>query len=180
MPFIFLTSPDDDNDTVRKLILLYEFDEMTFTEDSGWTEESRMDTLTYFVTFNNMIAYLTTQDYGDFPLAMDVDSWEILAPVNIGSYTGVVKSSGIINGYACWTCDVGVNESYVSYDKASGVLVVIFLIDTEYQLFILLQEMNFGPTPQPYVKDEGVLLTAIFIELAVIVFLLGDRRKKSN
>jgi hypothetical protein len=180
MPFLFLTDPHIDDGTVRNLNIVYDFNEMIYSDESGWEDESRLDSMNFAVTLGNMITFLSTQYYCDFPMALNVDSWDINVPVNIGSYGAIVVDSGNKIGYNCWTCLIGVNESTVSYDQVSGVLVDIDLIDTEYRLEVQLQEMSFGPRVQPYVKDEGVLLTAIFIELAVIVFLLSDRRKKSK
>ena len=176
MPFIFLTDLGDD-DTLRKLTLVYDYVE-DFQINGSWViGDSRTDTLDYVVSHNNMKTVLRTQYYAGFPLAIDSGSWSIGEWVIIESYFALVVAYDDLNGYNCCICEIDTGyTSVVSYDSVTGVLVMLEWIDNNTLMMIELEEMIFD-TPQQAVRDEGVYLTAIFIEVAVIMWLLTNRRK---
>jgi hypothetical protein len=180
MPFLFLVRPTANDNTLRDLKLVYSYDEMTYTNESGWTDQSGTDNLEYYVTLSNMEIILGNQLYYSLPLGVSIESWEVNAPVNVGSYAAIVTDSDNLSGHDVWLCEIhtGTGSLVVSYDKQFGVLVTGDWIETNFQRTIDLQEMTFSPPLVPYIKNEGVLLAGIFVELAVIIGLLTDRLEK--
>ncbi len=178
---IIYRNPPDNPDELGSVTLYYDFDEMVLTSGTVWTSESRLDTLYYVTSRNNMRAVLSANYYCDIPLAMNTDTWELLGPVDIGEYSGVVSGSWVVNGYDCWICILQISGSAnVSYDKDSGVLVEIGWTETGLERSVDLQEMIFKQPTLPPVKLEGVLLAGIFAEIAVIVWLHDNRSKRSG
>jgi len=178
---IIYRNPPDDPDVLGSVILLYDFDEMVLTSGSVWTAESRLDTLYYPTSRNNMKAVLSASYYCDFPVAMNTDTWYLSSSVEIGTYSGVVLWSWEVNGYECWLCELQISGSAnVSYDRDSGILVEIAWTEVGLQRFADLQEMVFRQPTLPPIKVEGILLAGIFAELAVIVWQISDRQKKSK
>jgi hypothetical protein len=180
MPFLFLSNPGVNDDTIRRLALVYDFYERDNSSGSGYSDVTREDTLTYVVTLNNKIVVLSTQFYCNVPLAKNVESWEILEPVNIGSYAAIVNGSEWKSGYDCWTCQLE-DGSLVAYDKATGVLIYGEWHETYYQRVIQLLEMNYTDPFQPwYIMMDGFILAGIFVELAVVTWLFVFRVKKPD
>ncbi len=176
MPFLFQTDPVDD-DTIRKLSLVYDYRENIQVNGSWINDVSRLDSLEYVVTLAHMKTVLNSQHYSGFPLAMDTETWEINDSVTIDSDFATIIGSDYLLGFDCWVCEFDSNNlSTVSYDSVSGVLVRLAWVEIDYVRIVELEQMAFTEPIQP-IKREGVLLTAIFIELAVIVWLLADRRK---
>lgn len=66
----------------------------------------------------------------------------------------------------------------MSYDSVTGILVQLEWVEINFMKIISLEEMTFSAPRKP-IKNEGVLLTGIFIELAVTVWLLANRFKKA-
>lgn len=180
MPFLFLVRPTANDTTLRDLKLVYSYDEMTYTNESGWTDQSGTDNLENYVTLSNMETILGNQLYYSLPLAVSIESWDVNAAVNIGSYGATVMDSDNLSGHDVWLCMIptGAGSLAVSYDKQFGVLVTGNWTETNLQRIISLQEMTFSPPLVPYIKTEGVLLAGIFVELAVIIGLLADRLDK--
>lgn len=181
MPFLFLVRPTANDGTLRKLTLTYSRNEMAYTNESGWTDQSSTDDLVYYVALSNMEIILGNQLYYNLPLAVSIGSWYVNAPVNVGSYAGIVTDSDNLSGHDVWLCEIQTETGslVVSYDRQVGVLVGGDWTETNLQRAISLDKMTFSPPLVPYVRNEGVLLAGIFVELAVIVWLLPDRLKKS-
>lgn len=178
---IIYRNPPDDPDALGSVVLYYDFDEMVLIGDSVWTAESRLDTIYYPVSRNNMRAVLSVNYYCGFPLAMNTDTWTHLGSVDIGMYTGLVVDSGEVNGYECWTCMLEISgEANVSYDRNSGILIYNNWIEADLERSIILQEMTFRQPSLPPVKMEGILLAGIFAEVAVVVWLIAIRHKISR
>jgi hypothetical protein len=171
MPFLFPGESLDD-DTNRVYTVIYDFYE---TDGNG--ETSRYDELKYVVTRNNMVTVLTTKYYCGAPLAMNVESWIIDWAVNIGSSAAIVVESGYKNGRDCWTCQLE-DGTLLSYEKDSGILVHGEWSSNDYVRRIGLHDQYFIAPDQPIFMQEGVLLMGIFIELAIIIWLLSERMKK--
>ena len=172
MPIVFLGNTDDD--TLGKLTLVYYFFEERITNESDSSE--RTDTLTYYTSPNNMRVVLKTHSYLGYPLTVDVESWEYNGTVNIGVYSASVVGTSDSYGHDCWECMIG-TETFLEYDMDSGILVKYYWVSPEEERMAALMDMEFE-LPDPYVKDEGVLLAGIFVELAVIIWLLGERLMK--
>ncbi len=87
---------------------------------------------------------------------------------------------GTINAYGhhSWMCGID-NQTVLLYDMHSGFLVHYNWSSQEAWKMSTLMEMNLD-LPDPYVKDAGVLLAGIFVELAVIIWLFGQRLEKSG
>jgi hypothetical protein len=175
MLFLFLERPDDD--TLGNLTLVYDFNERIYTSESGWTHENRIDTLTYVASPNIMNILLRTQYYCGYPLAVDVSSWWVSKEVTIGLIPAtVVSEDSQVAGYDCWECEIN-NQSYAFYDMLSGIFVHQEWASEEADRIITLEEVIFEE-PDARIRTEGVLLSGIFVELAVIVWLLADRKKR--
>lgn len=172
IPFLLMEFPDDD--TLGELTLLYEFIEVTFDEEQN--EVYREDSMTYVVSPNNMRAILKTQYYCGYPLAEDVEFWYLNASLIIGAYSAVVVDTDYSYDYYCWKCEID-NETFLLYDVESGIFVHSYWADESTQRIISLTEMTlvqFAPHP----KTEGVLVSGILIELAVIIWLFADRLRR--
>ncbi|NHI89358.1 MAG: hypothetical protein EAX87_07540 [Candidatus Thorarchaeota archaeon] len=181
MPFLFLVRPTPDDNTLRKLALVYSCNEMTYTNQSGWTDQSSTDDFEYYVALSNMEIILGNQLYYSLPLGVPIESWNAYSAVNIGSYGATIMDSDNLNGYDVWLCMISTENGSLtaSYDRQFGVLVTGNWTETNFQRIINLQVMTFSPPLVPFVRNEGVLLAGIFVELAVIIGLLADRLKKS-
>ena len=174
MPILFLEYPDDD--TLGKLTLEYDYIYEKLVNGPDGVE--REDTLTYFVSQNSMIPVLRMQSYYGYPLAVDVESWEVNETVNLGSYSAVVIGATFTYGHDCWECEIG-NQTYVEYDMDVGLLIRYHWVTLEEERLAVLVDMNLE-LPDPYVNDAGVLLAGIFVELAVIIWLFSQRLEKSR
>jgi hypothetical protein len=177
MLVIFIERPNDDS--LGHLSLKYEFSEGTFTSESGWTYENRIDNLTYIASRNNIKAILRTQYYYGYPLAINASSWEVSKEVTLGSTPAIIVSDNTnVAGHECWACEIS-NQSYVFFDIESDILVQQYWTSEKVERIIRLEEIILEE-PASYVREEGVLLSGILIELAVIIWLLADRLKKSK
>lgn len=174
--FLFLDYPDDD--TVRELTLIYEFYEGILSDELEWINSYRTDVLTYVASPNNMRVILKTQYYCEYPLAVDMESWDIGEYVNIGMYSALIVGTTDIFVFDSWECQIG-NQTFLHYDMDSGILVNYEWITSDAEGEITLMEISFEQLDLR-IKDAGVLLTGIFVELAVIVWLFADRLKKSD
>ncbi len=178
---IIYRNPPDDPNVLGSVILLYDFDESVLTSGSVWTTESRLDTLYYPTSRNNMKAVLSANYYCDFPVAMNTDTWNLSSSVELGKYSAVVLWSWEVNGYECWLLELQISGSAnVSYERDSGVLVEIAWTDASLHRSVDLQEMVFRQPTLPPVKVEGILLAGIFAELTVIAWQMSERLKKSK
>lgn len=172
MLFLFIEYPDDD--TARELTLIYDFYEGELSDELEWIHTYRTDSLTYFTSPNNMRVLLKTRYYCGFPLSVDVESWVgYNQSVNIGTYTALVVGTSDSYGHDSWRCMIG-NQTFLEYDMDSGILVNYYWSSPVAERVTTLMEMNFEQL-DPYIKDAGVLLAGIFVELAVIIWLLGER-----
>lgn len=180
MPFIFYYAPGENDNGIRTLSLRYEYT-VAIQSGGGWvTDTSRVDTLEFYVTLRNMNAVLQLERYDTIPLAVDSTNWDIDQQVRIGSYDANVIVSDVVRGHTCWICDIELtNTSQIGFDVDSGILVFVDWFEMDRIKWIELLDMTFDPEPIPYIREEGVLLTAIFIELAVIIWQVADRRKRS-
>ncbi len=180
MPIIFLRDTAVDDEMLRKVTLVYHFIENIYTNQTGWYTNDRADSLSYIVSYNNMRAQLSSQYYYDFPLAVDTESWELNDTVNIGSHSATIYTLDWLSGYYCWWCQTEDDGPVLSYDNATGILVQSALLELDYERAIILEEITFEPPDHLYVKEEGVFLAGIFLELAVIIWQISDRLKKSK
>jgi hypothetical protein len=88
----------------------------------------------------------------------------------------------------CWRCEID-EDTIVYYDKDSGLLLqsisstvgsggyMDFWMDTEE---ITLSNVNYAGLYSVEVKQTGVILAAIFAELAVITWLIARRLKEKT
>ncbi|MBY8996815.1 MAG: hypothetical protein KGD60_03715 [Candidatus Thorarchaeota archaeon] len=186
MLFIFLDLPNDDR--VRGITLVYNGHVSTYTATSGWSSNYYSDELIYVVSRNNIRLVLDGQYYRDYPLMLDVSSWEILASVSIGEHTAIIVNETRKYGYDCWTCEID-NETTAYYDKEEGLFVHSywsaigpedfhdFWMSTEE---ITLAQIDLASLNAIQIKQPGVILAGVFIELAVIVWLIAARLKKTE
>lgn len=106
-----------------------------------------------------------------------MSSWWVSKEVAIGLTSATIVSENItIEGYDCWGCEIG-NRSYVFFDMISGIFVYQEWTSEEVDRIITLEEVTLE-VPGARVQTEGVLLSGIFAELAVIVWLLPYRVKR--
>ena len=186
MLFIFLDLPNDDR--VRGITLAYNAEDSSYATTTGWIHNYYTDELIYVCSRNNMRLVLDGQYYRGYPLMLDVSSWEILALVNIGEHAAIIVNETRMYGYDCWTCEID-NETTAYYDKEEGLFVHSYWSDIapeDFQDFwmsteeITLAQLDLSGLNAIEIKQEGVFLSGIFVELAVIVWLIADRLKKSN
>lgn len=172
IPFLLIEFHDDD--TLGELMLLYEFFEVTLDEEQN--EVYREDSMTYVVSPNNMRAVLKTQYCYGYPLAEDVEYWYLNASLIIGTYLAVVVGTDYSYGYYCWKCEID-NETFLLYNVESGIFAHSYLMYGTTQRIISLTEMTLEQF-DPHPKTEGVLVSGILIELAVIIWLFADRLRR--
>ncbi len=158
---------------------MYEVVYGTNTNGSEWIYESISTNLTYIASPNNMMIVLSTSYYYGFPLAVNVSSWGLSKNVTIGIHLGTVVDEFSIAGYDCWKCEIEFN-SCVYYDKVTGIYVQSYFIGNDgTDRTVILEEIIFEEPPS-YLRRTGVLVSGIFVELAVIIWLLADRLKKKS
>ena len=174
MPVVFMEYPDDD--TLGKLTMVYDVYEHRIQDGSDWSQST--DDFTFFVSYNSMKSVLKTSYYFGCPLAADAESWEYNETVSIGIYSATVLGTIDAYGHDSWMCGID-NQTVLFYDMDSGFLIYYNWSSQEDWRISTLVEMNIE-LPGPYVKDAGVLLTGIFVELAVIVWLFGQQLEKSR
>lgn len=180
MPSIFLTNhPGIYDDTAKGLTLNYRVIESTYDNQSGWIDISKTETLHFAVPSDYVWDFLNTQYLHDFPLWMNVSSWDIHDSVDIGVHSAEVVDFSNSYGFDCWTCDID-NESTASYANVTGILIHSDWYELNFHRMILLESMGLGSLPQPYIREEGFILTGIFVELAVITGLIAIKLKKSK
>jgi hypothetical protein len=121
---------------------------------------------------------LKTSYYFGYPLAVDSESWEYNMSVSVGLRSAIVVGTIDAYGHDSWMCRID-NRTVLFYDMDSGFLVHYNWSSQEDRKISTLMEMNLE-LPDPYVKDAGVLLAGIFVELAVIIWLFGQRLEKSG
>ncbi|MFW9788309.1 MAG: hypothetical protein ACFFE2_10665 [Candidatus Thorarchaeota archaeon] len=174
-PFILMDRPD--NDTTRYLTVEMYYSEEVFNNATGWSYEDRVDTLTYVSSMDDLITVLKTQYYYDYPLAVDVSSWDIHEMVAIGGpiHAEVMRMTTIL-GHDCWECKV-TEESNVFYESDTGLFVLYELFNENFSRTFMIQDMEFQRV-DPSFTSEGILLAGIFAELAVIIWLFAYRLKK--
>lgn len=172
MPFVFLQFPNDD--TIGELTLVYEYYEMQ-TDGSSF---NRFDTLSYVVSPNNLKIVMHTQYYCGYALVEDVQYWNNGVSVTIGmnSYSALIVGTIDFGSYDCWICQKD-NQTTLLYDMDSGILVNFHWNASEREIETSLSEMDLVQ-PGPYVKLSGILLAGIFVELALIVWLLGQKLER--
>jgi hypothetical protein len=181
LPFLYITTPTDDDTTLRRLTLVYHFEEMTYN-GSDWITVEETESLGFDVSLSNMRAVLESQYYYDFPLAVPVRLWDVHQTVTIGSFSAEITSSDNVNGHDVWLCEIESDDalSIISYDKVTGILVSSEWIETDFQRLVNLEEMTFEPPLISYIKQEGVLLAGIYAELAVIIWLIAGRLERAK
>ncbi|MFX1559952.1 MAG: hypothetical protein ACFFBL_05155 [Promethearchaeota archaeon] len=172
MPFVFLKYPDDD--TLGKLTIIYEIYEESGVNGSDWSINE--DALTYYTTANNMRIVLSSQYYLGYPLAADVESWDYGDSVTLGMHSAFIVGTSEAYSYDCWDCEIN-NQTFLRYDMDSGILVQYERYLLEELKVVTLMDVDLE-LPAPYVKDAGVLLAGIFVELAVIIWQFGQRLEK--
>ncbi|MHA2351655.1 MAG: hypothetical protein ACXABX_00875 [Candidatus Thorarchaeota archaeon] len=163
---------------MRELTLIYDFYEGELSDELEWIHSYRTDVLTYVASPNNMIVMLRTQHYCGYPLVVDMESWDNGEYVNIGMYSALIMETTTLFGHDCWICRIG-NQTFLHYDMDSGILVNYYWKTSEAERETTLMDMNFEQLDLR-VNDAGVLLAGIFVELAVIIWLLSQRLGKSE
>ena len=182
LPFLYITTPTDDDTTLRRLTLVYHYEEMNYTTESGWIYGEETESLGYNISLSNMRTVLESQYCYDFPLAVPVQQWDVHQTVMIGSFSAWITSSDNLNGHDVWLCEIASDDaqSTIGYDKETGILVSSEWIEVNFQRLVNLEEMTFEPPLVSYIRQEGVLLAAIYVELAVIIWLIAGRLEKTK
>ena len=115
----------------------------------------------------------------------DVTFWTYYTIVNFGAFSGEVVDDTVIYDLNCWVVRINENRS-VYYDSESGFLLASVLQESDisdpqdswiFHEEITLVDMYTEGLDGRYLPVRGVFLSGILIELAVIIWLLQDRRK---
>jgi hypothetical protein len=181
VPWFFPQISNDDK--TGWLTLTYRVDEILFQNGTEIQSTERTHNLTYAVSRNNMDVMLSWQYYYDFPLVVNVDSWEIHDDVVIGTESGLVIDQIRIGERNCWLCEIDFNNS-VFYDCDAGLLVRIIFITfhgtQETLTMVELASMDFDVPGEGYPTQEGVIIAGIFIELAIVVWFVSNYSRKRS
>jgi hypothetical protein len=133
-----------------------------------------------------MQTVLSSQYYTIFPLATDVSTWEISMTVNFGGLSGLIVGTVRIFDLDCWECEID-DETSVYYDSASGIFVSCVFLESDitnpqnmqiHSEHITLIDFHTEGLEGEFFQERGVFVTGILIELAIIVWLISERRKK--
>ena len=98
--------------------------------------------------------------------------------VSIGTYSAIVHYPSELYSHDFWECVIN-NQTFLYYGMDSGILLQYEWFSLEESKVVTLMDMNLE-LPAPYVKDAGVLLAGIFVELAVIIWQFCLRLEKSR
>jgi hypothetical protein len=186
MLIIFLDPPNDER--IRGMTFVYDLHHAAYTSNSGWSSSDSTDSLTVHVSRTNVTQILENQQYAGYPVILDVSSWEIIAPVNIGEHAAIVVNESRRYGYDCWDCYID-EDTTVYYDKETGLFihrrystsgVVGFMDMWMVSDEITLSKVDYAGLYAYEIKQTGVILAAIFAELAVIIWLAAVRLKKRD
>ena len=184
MLIIFVDLPNDER--IRSMTLNYDLHHAVYSSNSGWSSNDSADSLTVRVSRTNVTQILENQQYAGYPVMLDVSSWEILAPVNIGEHAAMVVNESRRYGYDCWDCYID-EDTTVYYDKETGLFIErrystsgvmgfldMWMVSDE----ITLSKVDYAGLYALEIKQTGLILSAIFAELAVIIWLVAIRLKK--
>ncbi len=173
---------------MRSITLVYDVDFGFLQSGEGWNHEYTTDTLTYLVSRTNIQSVLDSYYYRGYPLMLDVSSWEINAPVNVGEHAAIVVNETTMYGYDCWTCHIDENIK-VYYDKDTGLFVHYNYYDSGVTGFvdlwivsreITLSRVDYAGLYAVEIKQTGIILAAIFAELSIITWLIANRLMKKD
>jgi len=131
---------------------------------------------------------LSSNYYDTFPLMVDVRVWGISDVVTIGAHSAEVVDEVRIYDLDCWECQVDENLS-LYYEVGSGFFVGYIVLDSDtsdpydmwiYSRHVTLTERNITGPGSTSNNERAVFITGIFVELAIIAWLLVDRHEKSK
>jgi hypothetical protein len=185
VPALFLDVPSDDR--VIELLINYKHHEAVYTSISGWRSSDEIMNYTYKVSAINMTEVLSVAEANGYTLWANVSSWHIGSQVTIGAHAINITSEIRVLGYDCWRDED--SSTLVSYCKDLGLLISssyfqfsssgggeLWGVDEQYTLsFSNLDALN-----QTYVRLDGLLISGIMVEIAIIIAIMAASKKKGN
>jgi hypothetical protein len=130
---------------------------------------------------------LETQYYRDYPVRRDVSSWTLFSVVDLGGQSATVTNVTTLQGYDCWVCEID-EDTTAYYDQETGLFIRSrwstsgtsgsdFWMATEE---IDLSSIQYAGLYAVEIRQTGIILSAIFAELAVITWLIFNRLQKKS
>jgi hypothetical protein len=186
MCVIFLDFPNDDR--LREISIKYQYHYAVYTSNSGWSGSTVTESFLFIVSRVNIHQVLGGQNYRGYPVWQNVSLWTLSSIVNIGGVSANITDETNWRGHDCWRCDID-EATIVYYDKNSGLLLQsisstaggdVFTDLWMYTEEITLSSVNYAGLYAIEVKQTGVILAAIFAELAVITWLIARRLRKKT
>lgn len=189
VPWFFPQVSNDDK--IGWLTLTYSVSEQVYLNGSQIRSTERTDEMAFVTSRNNMEKMLGPQYYYEYPLVMNVSSWEIndgveLRNRNGGTVMSVIVTETSVEGYDCWVCEIGLNNA-LFYDEITGLLVMVNLTIMQtgsvlYETLIVAQlvEANYEIPGEGYPTQESLFLAGIFIEMAIVVWFVPNYMRKKQ
>lgn len=182
---IFLDIPNDDR--LRNISLGYKFHDASYTSISGWSSDDEFETISCVVSRVNIFQVLANQYYKGYPVRLDVGSWHLSESVDIGAHTAIVTNGTMWREYDCWICEID-EETSVYYDRETGLLIhsrysTSGTQGTDFWMVveeITLTGVDYAGLYAVEIRQTGVILAAVFVELAAITWLIAYRLQKKN
>lgn len=166
------------------LSLEYEIKDGLYWESMGWSNTTRTDNLTFVAHNNDIDGVLQSKSYYGYPLMIDTTSVTLSTEIDVGEYIAVVSGEETLDEYECWKCKIG-SQTTVFYEVATRLLIgsrSLINGTTDYTDWMTTKNITLIDFRTDFIEEiypatSGILISGVFLELAAVAWLLGNRYK---